>query len=267
MNTKLTAWLGAAALTALAGMAQAASADKTLDRAGLIKLADDYFVALVAHDPGKASLASDVKTVENAKRIKAGEGLWKTTSAGPTEFKIVVPDTMSQQVGGMAMIQSDGKPAQVGFRLKVVNGKIVEAEHMIAVPREQSLANLHKPRPGILILPAASTTECRVWVQFPQPRRVDQEEMIAADLFAQAFGLAVDRVIAAQRADDGKADLQRAVESHERIGQAVGIHVERYRISPAAAFDRLREASQNRNLKLREIAARVTRTGADPEQA
>ena len=123
------------------------------------------------------------------------------------------------------------------------------------------------PRPGILILPAASTTECRVWVQFPQPRRVDQEEMIAADLFAQAFGLAVDRVIAAQRADDGKADLQRAVESHERIGQAVGILVERYRISPAAAFDRLREASQNRNLKLREIAARVTRTGVDPEQA
>ena len=124
-----------------------------------------------------------------------------------------------------------------------------------------------EPRPGILILPAASTTECRVWVQFPQPRRVDQEEMIAADLFAQAFGLAIDRVIAAQRADDGKADLQRAVESHERIGQAVGILVERYRIPPDAAFDRLREASQNRNLKLREIAARVTRTGADPEQA
>ena len=91
--------------------------------------------------------------------------------------------------------------------------------------------------------------------------------MIAADLFAQAFGLAVDRVIAAQRADDGKADLQRAVESRERIGQAVGILVERYRIPPDAAFDRLREASQNRNLKLREIAARVTRTGADPEQA
>src|SRR5262249_35741468 len=50
---------------------------------------------------------------------------------------------------GMFMIQSDGKPAQVGFRLKVVNGKIVEAEHMIAMPREQSLANLQKLRPAI----------------------------------------------------------------------------------------------------------------------
>ncbi len=149
MNVKLTAWLGAAALAALAGMAQAAGADKSLDRAGLIKLADDYFAALVAHDPRKVPLASDVKTVENAKRIRPGEGLWKTTTAGPTEFGIVVPDTVSQQVGGMFMIQSNGKPAQVGFRLKVVNGRIVEAEQMIATPRETSLANLQKVRPGI----------------------------------------------------------------------------------------------------------------------
>lgn len=154
MNSRLTTWLAAGALAALAtltGVAQAADAGKSLDRAGLIKLADDYFAALLAHDPKKAPLASDVKTVENAKRIKLGEGLWKTTSAAPTEFRIVVPDTVSQQVGGMVMIQSDGKPAQVGFRLKVVDGKVVEAEHMFAIPREQSLANLQKLRAGILM--------------------------------------------------------------------------------------------------------------------
>ena len=152
MNTKLTTALAAVALAALAGTAQAAAgADKTLDRAGLMKVADDYFVALVAHDPKKAPLASDLKTVENAKRIQAGEGLWKSATAGPTEFKVVVPDTVSQQVGGMVMIQSDGKPAQVGFRLKVVNGKVVEAEHVIAMPRETSLPNLQKLRPAILM--------------------------------------------------------------------------------------------------------------------
>ncbi len=149
MNRKRVAWLAAAALTALAAVAQAADTAKPLDRAALIKLANDYFGALLAHDPGKVPLASDLKTVENAKRIKAGEGLWKTTTAGPTEFGIVVPDTYSQEVGGMFMIQSENKPAQVGFRLKVVNGKITEAEHMIAVPREQMLANLQKLRPGI----------------------------------------------------------------------------------------------------------------------
>ncbi len=121
------------------------------DRDCLVKLADTYIAALVAHDPGKVPLAPDVKIVENAQRIKAGEGLWKTVTAGPTDFKILVPDPYSQEVGGMIMIQSDNKPAQVGFRLKLVKGRIAEAEHMIAVPREASLANLQKPRPAILM--------------------------------------------------------------------------------------------------------------------
>jgi len=151
MQIQRTARLAAVALIAITGLAQAADSGKPLDRAALIKLANDYFAALVAHDPGKVGLASDVKTVENAKRIKPGEGLWKTATAGPTEFQIVVPDTVSQEVGGMFMIQSESKPAQVGFRLKVVNGKVAEAEHVIAIPREQFLTNLQKVRPAILM--------------------------------------------------------------------------------------------------------------------
>ena len=129
-------------LTAVAlasGIAQAATkapATTTCDRDCLKALADSYIAALVAHDPHKVALAADVKIVENAQRIKPGEGLWKTATAGPTDFKILVPDPYSQEVGGMVMMQSDGKPAQLGFRLKIVNGKITEAEHMIAVPRE-----------------------------------------------------------------------------------------------------------------------------------
>jgi len=126
-------------------------------------------------------------------------------------------------------------------------------------------ADATNPRPGILLLPRSAATGCRVWVQFPRPRRIDIDEMITADLFAQAFGLAVDRIVVAHEAADGTANLQRAVDSHRQIGQAVGILVERYRIPPATAFERLRKASQNRNLKLREIAARVSETGADPE--
>jgi hypothetical protein len=122
----------------------------TCDRQCLIDLSETYLAALVAHDPKKAPLATDIKTVENSKRINPGEGLWKTTTAGPTEFKIVVPDTFSQQVGGMVMLQSDGKPAQLGYRLKVVNGKIVEAEHMIAMTRGgDTPVNLQKVRPAI----------------------------------------------------------------------------------------------------------------------
>jgi len=142
------------AVVLVCGMAQAATkapAPKTCDRDCLERLADNYIAALVAHDPHKVPLAADIKTVENAKRISPGEGLWRTATAGPTDFKILVPDTTSQEVGGMVMMQSEGKPAQVGFRLKLVDGKIVEAEHMIAVPREAFMANLQKPRPGILM--------------------------------------------------------------------------------------------------------------------
>jgi len=129
-------------------MATAHAAD--CDRACLVALADKYLAALAAHDPQNAPLSSGVRMVENAKRIRPGEGLWKTASAGSTEFKIVVPDPLSQQVGGMVIMQSEGKPAQVGFRLKLAGGMIIEAEHLIAIPRGGELpATLKKVRPAI----------------------------------------------------------------------------------------------------------------------
>ena len=154
-----TLLLATTAVVALAGggpVVAAKSSNKgaaptTCDRDCLEALADSYIASLVAHDPGKVPLAADVRIVENARRIKAGEGLWKTTTAGPTEFKIVVPDPYSQEVGGMVMIQSDGKPAQVGFRLKLVSGKIAEAEQMVAAPRETSMPNLQTVRPAVLM--------------------------------------------------------------------------------------------------------------------
>jgi hypothetical protein len=147
--TKLCICLGMIALTAMAVVVQAA--DAGLDRAALLKLGDEYMAALVAHDPAKVPLAGDVKMVENVKRIKPGEGLWKTASAVPTDFKIVVPDPILQEVGGLVVMQNEGKPAQVGFRLKLVNGKIVEAEHMVVAMRDNSNPMLQKPRPAMLL--------------------------------------------------------------------------------------------------------------------
>jgi PAS domain S-box-containing protein len=122
-------------------------------------------------------------------------------------------------------------------------------------------------RPGILLVPQTTTIGVRAWVSFPTPRRIGTEEMITADLLAQAFGLAVDRVIERQRSADKQANLEVAIGSHRLIGQAVGILVERHRLPPGHAFDRLKQASQNRNLKLNEVATRVIETGAEPEEA
>jgi hypothetical protein len=148
-SKRLFIGLGLIVLVLMAVMAQAA--DAGLDRAALLKLADTYLAALVAHNPGMAPLAGDVKMVENVKRIKPGEGLWKTVTAAPTEFKIVVPDPILQEVGGLVVMPSEGKPAQVGFRLKLVNGKIVEAEHMVLAISNANNPMLQKPRPAIML--------------------------------------------------------------------------------------------------------------------
>ena len=146
-RTKLNFRLGTIALALLAGSAQAANA--TLDRAALLRLADTYIAALVAHDPGKVPLAADVKMVENVTRIKAGENLWKTAGSPPTDFKIVVADPVLQEVGALVVMQNDGKASQVGIRLKLVNGKIVEAEHLIVAIRDPNSPTLQKPRAAI----------------------------------------------------------------------------------------------------------------------
>jgi hypothetical protein len=145
-KTTFAAALCAAALVAMAGTTRAAD-PTALDRAALLKVADAYFGALLAHDPKQVPLASDLKVVENVKRITTGDGLWKTTSSAPTAFKIVVADPVSQQVGGIVVLQSDGKPSLVGFRLKVVNGRITEAEHLVAAANSPNLQTVRAPIP------------------------------------------------------------------------------------------------------------------------
>jgi len=58
--------------------------------------------------------------------------------------------------------------------------------------------------------------------------------------------------------------LRTGLESRTVIGQAQGILMERERITAEAAFAILRTASQNANVRLREIAMRLAATGEDP---
>lgn len=55
--------------------------------------------------------------------------------------------------------------------------------------------------------------------------------------------------------------LHEALSSRDVIGQAKGILMERLRITPEDAFDTLRRASQQLNLKLRQVAQRLAETG------
>jgi hypothetical protein len=136
---------------ALALATQAFAASSTCDRKCLDTTVDNYLAALVAHDPSKVTLAPGAKLVENTVPTPVGEGLWKTASAAPTTFKLYVPDTIAQQVGFIGVMQESGKPIELALRLKLVNGQIIEMEHLIARNlRPNGLANLETPRPGIM---------------------------------------------------------------------------------------------------------------------
>src|SRR3954451_15290349 len=59
--------------------------------------------------------------------------------------------------------------------------------------------------------------------------------------------------------------LQRALGSSRQIGMALGILMERHRLTQEQAFERLRELSTRSNVKLRDVAEQIIYTG-DTEQ-
>lgn len=62
-------------------------------------------------------------------------------------------------------------------------------------------------------------------------------------------------------------DLWRAIDSRHLIGQAQGILMERFKISPEKSFGVLRRYSQQHNIKLHEVAGALIRTGRLPGES
>jgi len=62
-------------------------------------------------------------------------------------------------------------------------------------------------------------------------------------------------------------DLWRAIDSRHLIGQAQGILMERFKLTPEKSFAVLRRYSQQHNIKLYEVAGALIRTGRLPEES
>ena len=73
--------------------------------------------------------------------------------------------------------------------------------------------------------------------------------------------LAQLREIAVHRAESRAENLQLALSTNRRIGVAIGVLMVAERLTHEQAFDRLREASQRSNRKLRDVAEDVILTG------
>lgn len=88
------------------------------------------------------------------------------------------------------------------------------------------------------------------------PPVVSDDETSVDDRLAQA---GLDLAAARAQVDE----LARALQSSRQIGMAMGILMERHRLAPDRAFQVLRQLSQRRNVKLREVADAIVEPGLD----
>lgn len=123
-----------------------------------------------------------------------------------------------------------------------------------------------QPATGLLIRPE-SATAAAIWIEYPTPRFISADELILADLLAETFATAMDRARRESARQHREEQFRRALESHERVGQAIGILIERHRLTPREAFATLVKASQEHQVKLRQIAESIIATGLEPEEA
>ncbi|WP_374969231.1 ANTAR domain-containing protein [Terrabacter sp. BE26] len=90
----------------------------------------------------------------------------------------------------------------------------------------------------------------------------DAEARARASLVADYTAIAVEGAMVEERADN----LEAALGNSRAIGTAIGVLVERHRITPAQAFEMLRSASQHTNRKLAVVAEELVRTGVLPTE-
>jgi len=90
---------------------------------------------------------------------------------------------------------------------------------------------------------------------------VDDADEETAVLFREQAAVACANAEVYWRTYGLTEDLREALESRDVIGQAKGILMVRRGCTPDAAFEALRQVSQNRNTKLRQIAEQVVSLG------
>ncbi len=119
---------------------------------------------------------------------------------------------------------------------------------------------------SVLALPLVANSQpaaLNLYARYPAAFGVIDRSKAA--LLASLAGLALSVAHSHEDEERRAANLQTALSSRETIGAAMGILMERERITAHQSFDILRRASQHLNLKLREVAQNLIDTGEDPD--
>ena len=114
------------------------AAENGCDKTCLERLAENYRVAYLQHDPGKAPIAKTVRFTENSVEMPFPDGSWDTVTKdlGPV---LIISDPVSGQVAiSTAIVQMNDTPGFIAIRLRVEDGEITEIEHIISTKRNLS---------------------------------------------------------------------------------------------------------------------------------
>ncbi|MEO6124949.1 MAG: GAF and ANTAR domain-containing protein [Ilumatobacteraceae bacterium] len=252
-----------------------------------------------ASEPGTATgTAVDADTsIDDARDLEVALSFAKIARVLASEH---TEDAVYERVVDMALDTIDGADHAGIFVMEggVVRGKAVSDEFVNEIDAIQ-LAAAEGPcldamlDPHVTYCCASDLSIALEWPSFgPRACNLGLRSVFSVRLFADrpvalnlygrlpaAFG-AVDRtkglilashagtalmVVESRLAEIKRShDLQSGLEMRSVIGQAQGIMMERERITATQAFDVLRRASQDLNLKLRDIAQRLVDTGEDP---
>ena len=129
-----------------------ASAQGKCDRACLEGIAEQYLDALVAKDPKKLSLASNVKYTENGQRLQLGDGFWNSVTGRGT-YKLHVADQTAGQIVTFSTMREAGNPMIIALRLKIDGSRrLTEIETLIAHSEggAKNLETIGQPRAALL---------------------------------------------------------------------------------------------------------------------
>lgn len=123
------------------------------------------------------------------------------------------------------------------------------AQEMVARTGVRSVVSLP------LVLRGATTGVMSVYAD--RPNAFDSDAVARARVLTEHAVIAIE----AARTEDVAENLEVALLRSRTIGAAMGILMERHRLTVDEAFDRLRVASQCSNRKLADIAAELVETG------
>jgi len=139
------------------------------DRTTLYGHAEAYLDALARQDSGGVNWADDPVITENNVRLEVGDGIWNTAD-GRRDYDLKMADPTTGQVAWFGVIEEHGHPAIMALRLKIVEGRITEAETIVTRKVENSpfpsIDTYVVPRPLML-------------ADVPPDRRTPREQMIA----------------------------------------------------------------------------------------